>query len=528
MIRRRILLGALLAVLFAVGWWVGRPRASGDLYTNLDLFVEVLHAVQTSYVDPVQPQSLVTGGMRGMVKGLDPWSQYLDEREYANLQSTLAGSFDGIGAVVDEHEGYPVVIAPIEGSPAWEAGLRPGDVILRIDGHGTFGLGMPEVSARLHGAPGTRAVLTLAREGETEERDVTIERRRVETKGVPVAFIAAPGVGYLRLANFSERSGAEVHAALDSLRGAGARSLVLDLRGNPGGLVDQAVEIAQRFVPEGSLLVSTKGRSPGVEHRFVATKNQPELSWPMAVLIDGGSASASEIVAGALQDLDRAIVVGSASFGKGSVQNIYPLRGRAGALKLTTALYYTPSGRSIHRARKDALPADEGDDDPSDSTVSTPATPARPEFHTRAGRVVFGGGGITPDVEALPDSLPPLVRTLDERRIAYRFVGRWVAAHGPGTAIESAEWLAFERDAREQGVSATDAEFTRDREPLERLLRREHARRSGGAGAAARIALERDAAFQRALGILKRAHGARDVFAAATPARETPSTRGAR
>jgi len=246
----------------------------------------------------------------------------------------------------------------------------------------------------------------------------------------------------------------------------------------------------------------------------------------MAVLVDGGSASASEIVAGALQDLDRAIVVGTSSFGKGSVQNIYPLRGRAGALKLTTALYYTPSGRSIHRVRKDALPADDGDDsDPSD-TSSTPAGPARPEFHTRAGRLVYGGGGITPDVEAKPDSLPALARSLDERRVAYRFVGRWVAAHGAASAISDAEWKAFEHDAHEPGVPATDAEFAREREPIERLLRLEHARRAGGAAAAARLALERDAAFQRALGILKHAHGARDVFAAATPPRET--SRGAR
>src|SRR5262249_18414155 len=254
----------------------------------------------------------------------------------------------GIGTTVDQRGGWPVVIAPIEGSPAWEAGIEPGDVITKVDGHSTFGLTPDEMGARLRGQPYTPVTPTISRGGE-DERDVQLQRRKILVKNVPYAFLAAPGVGYLRLAHFSAHASADVAAACDTLRTAGARALLLDLRGNPGGTFDEAVAIAAQFLPDGSVVVSTQGRGPGTDQGFQAQRPHPELQWPLAVLVDGGSASASEIVAGALQDHDRAVLVGDTTFGKGVSQQIYPLRGSLGALQLTVSHYYTPSGRSIHR-----------------------------------------------------------------------------------------------------------------------------------------------------------------------------------
>ncbi len=447
--RRRVLLGGVLGVLFALGWWAGGSHAASGLYSGLDLFIEVMQTVQANYVDPVDTGKLVTGAMRGVAHGLDPWSRYLDPEEFQALRGVIQGSFDGIGASVDEHDGWPVVIAPIEGSPAWDAGLEPGDVITKVDGHSTFGLSPDEMSSRLRGVAGTQVTITVAR-GENE-RDLKLLRRRVTVKNVPYAFVAAPGVGYVRLAHFSAHASADVAAACDTLRAGGARSLVLDLRGNPGGTIDEAVSIAAQFLPQGSRVTSTVGRASGVNQQYDATRPHPELAWPIAVLVDGGSASASEILAGALQDHDRAVLVGDTTFGKGVAQQIYPLRGAAGALQLTVSHYLTPSGRSIHRERLTA--ADDSEDDTD--TPSADSAKAQPDkiWRTDAGRIVRGGAGLAPDVRVQADSTATHLR---------------MSPHHPG-----------------------------------------------GAAGAAREALALDPVFQRALDVLKRAKDARGVFAAA-------------
>ena len=411
MIRRRILSGVLLTVLFALGWWVGRGRAAGGLYSSLDLFVEVLHAVQTNYVDEVETGPLVAGGLRGMLRGLDPSSEYLDEKEWGGLKTSLEGEIEGVGVFVDWHEGWPVVIAPLEGSPAWRAGIEAGDVIIRVDGKSTWGLGPPELAGHMRGPAGTSVTLAVVRGDETREREIGVTRDRVEIPAVRNAFLMPDGVGYLRLAAFNEKATAQVHAAIDSLRLDGARSLVVDLRGNPGGLVDQAVGVAGAFLPAGALVTYTQGRRAEDARKLLAPKGAAPVGWPMAVLVDGGTASAAEILAGALQDLDRALVVGTTTFGKGTVQNLFPLRNGAGSVKLTTARYHTPSGRSIHRLQAASAPDDEAAeaDDPGTAAADSASadSAARPAFRTRAGRLVHGGGGIAPDVQAHADSLPP-------------------------------------------------------------------------------------------------------------------------
>ncbi|MEQ1832690.1 MAG: S41 family peptidase [Candidatus Eisenbacteria bacterium] len=473
MSRRRILLGTVLSVLFALGWWAGGSHAARGLYTGLDLFVEVLETVKANYVDPVETGKLVTGAMRGVAHGLDPWSRYLDPEEFRAVRGTIQGAFDGIGASVDQRGGWPVVIAPIEGSPAWDAGVQPGDIITKVDGRSTFGLSPDEVSAKLRGAAGTHLVLTVAREesahgvgdGDVSEKTIELTRRRVTVKNVPYAFIAAPGVGYVRLAHFSAHAAADVASAVDSLRGAGARALVLDLRGNPGGTIDESVAIAGQFLPAGARVTSTAGRATGASRDYDAKAARAELGWPLAVLVDGGSASASEIVAGALQDHDRAVLVGDTTFGKGVAQQIYPLRTSLGALQLTVSRYLTPSGRSIQRERLMAAASDDEGEDDAEPGVARDSVPGSARtYRTNGGRVVRAGMGLAPDVHVAADSSLARVR---------------YDSHHPGGVL-----------------------------------------------GAARAALTRDPVFLRALEVLQHSADARGVFAAA--GLKAPAAGGAR
>ena len=513
--RNRALLALLFVVLFALGWFAGRGTAGNDRYGNLDLFVEVLSRIEQNYVDSLKADKLIDGAIRGMLGSLDPHSQFLDASGWTSLQTTTRGNYAGIGVVVSVRENFPTVISPIEGTPAYRAGLRTGDVIVRIDGRSAQGLTIDEAAERLRGPKGSIVKLALVREGEDGEHEVELERDEIRTRSVPYSFMAEDGAGYVRLAQFSERSGEEVRQALTKLRAEGARGIVLDLRSNPGGLLDQAVDVSEQFLPRGELVVSMKGRTAKSEQRFLTRTTGAESRLPLVVLIDRGSASASEIVAGALQDLDRALVIGSTSFGKGSVQSVYPLQDKRTALKLTTALYYTPSGRSIHRSNQDSLPPLDEDADLG-LEPAAPDTAPRPKFRTAAGRTVYGGGGITPDLVVPADTLPPITRRVELGSRSFKFANRWVNTHPEGrvgSRLPESAWREFAASLKTvEGVS--DLAIERERPWLERSVRRELARRLGGDAAAARVALESDPVFQRALAVLARARTPRDVFAA--------------
>ncbi len=522
-------LAALLVLLFGAGFLAGKSPATSDgPYRDLDTFVEVLDKVQHNYVDPVSPNKLMKGAIDGMMKRLDPFSEYLDVAEYKDLRTVTEGQFGGLGIVISIRNEFPTVISPVEGTPAYSLGIQSGDVIVKIDGVSTHGYSAEDAVKRLRGDEGTPVTITIARDGEPN-RDYKITRQVIHVKSVPYAFQVAPGVGYLRVSAFSETTGEEVRQAIAKLTAGGAKSLIVDLRDNPGGLLGQAVDVVESFVPRGSLVVFTKGRAPGSNEKVYATANRVPDSHPMVVLVNGGSASAAEIVAGAIQDLDRGLVVGTTSFGKGSVQSLIELKDRGTALKLTTGRYYTPSGRSIHREAWNHLSHDDDtaalDDTTQFDDAGAPApadTSKRPEFKTRAGRTVYGGGGITPDVVVKLDTLATLAREVERKSVFFDFASRYATRHkgeAAPTAVTPEMWSDFQTLLAEQKVDAKPADLAAQRGYLERGIRRELARRMGGPHgdeAAFKVAEERDPQLARAIDLLSRAHSSEELFRIAT------------
>ena len=325
---------------------VANPAASETgAYSELRAFSEVLSLVEENYVNKVDAKKLIRGAIRGMLRTLDPHTTYLNPEFFKEMQVETTGRFGGLGIEISIRDGVLTVVTPIEDTPAYKAGVQAGDQIILIEKEPTKDLSLQEVVKKLRGKPGTKVKISVRREGEKELLPFTITRQIIRIKSVRSRML--PGdIAYIRVRSFQNGTGREVKDALASLREEGARALVLDLRNNPGGLLSQAVSVSDIFLKAGSLIVYTKGRMTDQEHRFTSTREAQGGEIPMAVLVNAGSASASEIVAGALQDLERAKLIGVKTFGKGSVQTVVPLSDGSG-LRLTTALYFTPKGRRI-------------------------------------------------------------------------------------------------------------------------------------------------------------------------------------
>ena len=348
---KRRLLGAFLAlgwVLFAAGLLVPRVSAVGSGgYQSLETFANILAIVQRNYVKEVETEKLITGAIEGMLGSLDPHSSYLTEDAYRELQTETEGRFGGLGLEITVRNGVLTVISPIEGTPAARAGVQPGDQVVGIDDRSTEELGLADAVKRLRGPKGSSVTISVRREGQEKLLKFTIVRDVIEISSVR-AHVLESGFLYARIAQFQDRTSENLRAALakEQPGGESIKGFVLDLRNNPGGLLNQAVGVSDLFLDSG-LIVYTNGRQDQQKQKFSASRENSRTGFPMVVLVNGGSASASEIVAGALQDHKRALILGTKTFGTGSVQTILPLDGRS-ALRLTTAEYFTPNGRSIH------------------------------------------------------------------------------------------------------------------------------------------------------------------------------------
>jgi carboxyl-terminal processing protease len=363
-----------------------------DLASRAHLFDEVLQHIKRNYVDSLADSTLYRHAIDGALHELrDPHTVFLSPRRLTRLDESTSGKYAGVGIQMDVRDSGITVIGTLPGTPAEQAGILTGDRIVTIEGKTTQGATSEEALKLLRGAAGTSVNILVERPGIAERMPFTLVRRVIEVNPVQHALIVRDGIGYVDLTVFSAEASPDLVQAIDSLRRAGARSLVLDLRGDPGGLLDQGIDVADLFLDPGQPIVSTRGRSAEETQKFSDRAAQRWADMPLVVLTDSASASASEIVAGALQDHDRAVIVGTATYGKGSAQRVFRLD--EGALKVTTALWYTPSGRSINRLR----PATTDDDE--DPEPRPDSAPPRPKFRTDAGRTVLGGGGIVPDVE---------------------------------------------------------------------------------------------------------------------------------
>lgn len=329
----------------AVGLFAEEEKSKQDAYNKLKVFSEVLSLIESNYVEPVESDAMIEGAISGMVKSLDPHTSYMPPVSYKEMQVETTGKFGGLGIEISVRDGVLTVVSPIEDTPAFKVGIKPGDKIIKIEDESTLDMTLQDAVSRLRGETGSPVTITIFRKTFKAPKEFTIVRAIIKVRSV-VSKLYQNDIGYIKIRNFSKNTSSDLDKALDELRGKGITKLILDVRNNPGGLLNQAVEVTDRFLNKENLIVYTKGRSDEQNMRFTSHDKVAGVSYPLIVLVNGGSASASEIVAGALQDLNRAIVLGTQTFGKGSVQTIIPLSDGSG-LRLTTARYYTPSGRVI-------------------------------------------------------------------------------------------------------------------------------------------------------------------------------------
>lgn len=318
-----------------------------ELFREVQLFSDTLAVIQTDYVDEIKPKDLIYGALKGMLSSLDPHSQFMDPDTYNELKVDTEGKFGGLGIEITIKDSLLTVVTPIEDTPAWKAGIKSNDRIVKINNELTRDMSITDAVKKMRGKPGEAVNITVLRESENKLLEFKIVRDIIKIKDIKETRILEDGVGYIRLIEFRENTAQDINAALQNLSKEGMNAFILDLRNNPGGLLDVAVRVAEKFIEKGKMVVYTKGRISSQNLEFISSSGQPLLNLPMVVLINEGSASGSEIVAGCLQDYKRAIVVGMKSFGKGSVQTVIPLSDGS-AIRLTTSKYFTPLGKEIH------------------------------------------------------------------------------------------------------------------------------------------------------------------------------------
>ncbi len=478
----------------------GEAAVDESVYEKVELYQNVIDKVSSRYVSDVDPADLIIRSLEGMVGSLDPYSQFLDPDDYNDLKVDTRGRFGGIGIEIGIRNNMLTVISPIEGTPAYALGLRGGDRIIKIEGESTTGWNTLDAVKVIRGPKGTQVTITVGREGVEEPFDVTITRDIIKVKSVPYFFMVTPTTGYVRLSTFSEKSGEEVRRAVEELKAQGMEGLILDLRYNPGGLLNQAVAVSEIFMEKGEMIVYTNGRIEGQDREYRASRDGITGKIPMVTLINKYSASASEIVAGALQDHDRSLILGEPSFGKGSVQTLFDL-GRDYALRLTTAYYYTPSGRSIHKAEESEVSAIE---------VNAPVEGNGSEhnsYFTDSGREVSGGGGINPDIVVESPDLSEAAHKMLVKPVFFNFVVSF-KSRNPDLSKDFEVTSELRREfydyLMEEGVELSEDEYSSEAEFVTMRLEYEINRAYWGEGIAKKKGFGKDVEAEKALETIER------------------------
>lgn len=504
---RALLAIAVLSTALVSGGWLVERGLVGSHPAPADrarMFNQVLDHVARDFVDTLSDSAIYSKAAEGLISELhDPHSAYLSAAVLKSLNERTSGRYAGIGANVDIRDGWPTVVATLPGGAAIEAGLQAGDRITEVEGKPVRGVTIEEAQKALRGDPGSVVRVTVERPGVNTPLKFALTRKEIRVRSVQNATVIGDGIGYVALTIFSEQSAPDLKQAIDSLRAAGMKTLIFDLRGDPGGLLDQGVAVSELFLDPKQRIVSMHGRTQAVSRTFDDQSPQPWPAMPIVVLVDSSTASAAEIVAGALQDHDRAVLLGAPTYGKGSAQNAFPLID-GGAAKLTTALWFTPLGRSINKRRF----SDDGEE--ADTT-----TAKRPKFKTDDGRTVLGGGGITPDV-----LLPPVARPASDSAFE-RAVGKQIrefrdalteyavslrTSHtvtSPDFIVTPEMRAELLRRVRTHGVKVDDATWSGASSLIDRVLGQEIARYVFGEQAAFNRRMRDDSGIQRAVAFAK-------------------------
>ncbi len=538
MIRHKgfVVAAVISAALMSGAWFLQREtEPAGSVYQQARLFDDVLAHVADYYVDSLDERQLYQMAIDGMLDQLhDPYSVFLKPEDFRQLSEATTGNYSGLGIQIDVRDGWITVVAPLPDTPAERAGVQTGDRIIQLDGRSTEGWKQDQAVKELRGPAGTAAELLIRRSGVDKSITYKLTRATIHIRSVDprITMMLDDRVGYIALSPVSESSTRDVSLAIDTLLKQGMKSLIFDLRGNPGGLLDQGVAVSDLFLDPGKAIVETRGRAPGSSHEFSDTKPQLWPRLPIVVIVNGGSASAAEIIAGALQDHDRAVLIGTPTFGKGLVQSFWRLTPETG-LKLTTARWFTPSGRTIQRVTRNeaeqeaqVIAAQRGQDTKIDSTAV---------FHTDAGRTIFGGGGIRPDiyvvadtfttaervfVKALGDKIPLFRDALTASAIELKESNRLPS---PNFSVTQAMVDDIVRRMRAKGADLPDSVIAGARTLITQELGYEAARYVFGRSVEFRRRMADDEQIKRALALADRAKSPQDLLALATT-QPAPST----
>jgi carboxyl-terminal processing protease len=473
----------------------------GDIRDSLRTFSDVYKVVQENYAEPVSPdKAIYNGAIPGMLRVLDPHSNFFDPKSYAALREEQRGKYYGVGMQVGPRNNKVIVIAPFAGAPAYRVGIRPGDIIIAVDGKQTDNMSTSDVAELLKGPKGTSVKITVLREGSDKPLDFTVIRDEIPRYSVDVHFLIRPGIGYIHVSGFQETTEKEVRDALDEL--GDIHGLILDLRQNPGGLLSEGVGVADQFLKKGQVIVSHHGRA-SAEKVYRATHGNGGKDYPIVVLVNRGTASAAEIVAGAIQDHDRGLIAGETTFGKGLVQTVYPLSENTG-LALTTAKYYTPSGRLIQRNYDGVSLYDYyyNDRDNADQTVTNHEVKM-----TDSGRTVYGGGGITPDVKIPNQKSNRFEDNLLEKYAFFNFAKHYVINHQVNKQfqVDDAVIQEFRKFLDEQKIPFTEADLADNMDWIKSNIKAELFINEFGQQEGMRVHAETDPEVEKALDLLPQA-----------------------
>jgi len=480
------------------------PGGDSDIRDSLHQFTQVYDLVEQNYAEQVNPdKAIYNGAIPGMLHVLDPHSNFFDPKAYALLREDQRGKYYGVGMTVGPRNNKVIVIAPFAGTPAYKAGIHPGDVIIAVDGKPTDNMSTSDVADLLKGPKGTTVHITILREGTDKPMEFAIVRDEIPRYSVDLHFMIRPNsdIGYLHITGFNETTEKEVQDALDEL--GDLKGLILDLRGNPGGLLSEGVGVADKFLRKGQLIVSHHGRS-SPEKRYMATHGDGGKEYPLVVLVNRNTASAAEILAGAIQDHDRGLIAGETTFGKGLVQTVYPLAENTG-LALTTAKYYTPSGRLIQRDYSNISLYDyyfERDEDSNNNNAAN-----REVKLTDSGRPEYGGGGITPDVKIDPIKSNHFQDTLLQHYAFFNFAKHYMINHHPTKSFEvdDVTMQEFHKFLDDEKVPYTEADLVQNNDWIRTNLESEIFTDAFGQEEGLKVKAETDPEVVKALDLLPQA-----------------------